>query len=112
MNIKVKRNAFGPQKFSCERMIDIPALRAEPFQAVFIRAPIIVSVGLEITVLAQVPEGIVMARQDNFLVTSFHPEITEDVLVHQYFLDMVSQSRSTAATSANFGQTSTCNVLG
>lgn len=89
MDLKVRRNAFGPQKFSSERLIEIPAIGAEPYNVVFIRAPIIVSCAPNVEVLARVEEGIVMARQDNLLVTSFHPELTEDLRVHQYFLAMV-----------------------
>lgn len=94
MDIKVRRNAFGPQKFSCERLVEIPALGEQPFNVVFIRAPIILSCTDQVSVMAEVEEGIVMARQDNLLVTSFHPELTEDLRVHQYFLEMVNQSLS------------------
>lgn len=90
MDIKVRRNAFGPQRFSSERAIAIPQLRDEPFNAVFIRAPIIQSCGQDVNVMASIEEGIVMARQDNLLVTSFHPELTDDTLVHQYFLSMIT----------------------
>jgi pyridoxal 5'-phosphate synthase pdxT subunit len=89
MDIKVRRNAFGPQKKSSERWIDIPILGEAPFQAVFIRGPIILACRDNVDVLASVEEGIVMARQDNLLVTAFHPEITNDRRVHEYFLAMV-----------------------
>jgi 5'-phosphate synthase pdxT subunit len=89
MDIKVRRNAFGPQRFSFETEIPISELGHEPFPAVFIRAPIIVSCGPSVQVLARFGDGIVMARQDNLLVTAFHPEITEDLRVHKYFLQMV-----------------------
>ncbi len=96
MDIKVRRNAFGPQKFSSERLVVIPELRNEAFNAVFIRAPIILSCGSTVTVLASIDEGIVMARQGNLLVTSFHPELTSDTLVHEYFLSMISEAKSVA----------------
>jgi 5'-phosphate synthase pdxT subunit len=89
MDITVRRNAFGPQKHSFETTLQIPALGADSFPAVFIRAPIITRVGAGVEVLACLPEGIVMARQDNLLVTAFHPEITADRRVHQYFLSML-----------------------
>lgn len=89
MNIKVRRNAFGPQRNSFETAINIEVLGAEPFPAVFIRAPIVVSVSEGVKTLASVQEGIVMARQDNLLVTAFHPEITDDLRVHKYFLEIV-----------------------
>lgn len=101
MDIKVRRNAFGPQKFSSEREIVIPALGAEPFNVVFIRAPVIVSCGEDVQVMATVEEGMIMARQDNLLVTSFHPELTEDLRVHEYFFEMVKQSMQTQRQSAS-----------
>lgn len=95
MDITVRRNAFGPQKKSSERWIDGPVLGDEPFQAVFIRGPIILACKDNVEVLAAVEEGIVMARQDNLLVTAFHPEITNDRRVHEYFLTMVDRWIST-----------------
>ncbi len=92
MDIKVRRNAFGPQRFSCERELAVPELGSEPFPAVFIRGPVIVSCGETVQVMASVPEGIVMARQGNLLVTAFHPEITDDTRVHRYFLSMVAEA--------------------
>jgi 5'-phosphate synthase pdxT subunit len=91
MDIKVKRNAFGPQRRSFESDLVIDALGAEAFPAVFIRAPVIVECGKTVQVLSAIDEGIVMARQDNLLVTAFHPEITDDLRVHQYFLGMVQE---------------------
>jgi pyridoxal 5'-phosphate synthase pdxT subunit len=93
MDIKVKRNAFGPQRNSFEMLLPIEALGEEPFPAVFIRAPIVVSIGSGVQDLARVEEGIVMARQDNLLVTAFHPEITNDLRVHKYFLGIVENYR-------------------
>lgn len=98
MDIKVKRNAFGPQKRSFELDLSIPALGEEAFPAVFIRAPLVLSVGPGVEALASVgkedadAEGIVMARQKNYLITAFHPEITGDLRVHQYFLAMVKEA--------------------
>jgi len=96
MDIKVRRNAFGPQKNSFECFLDIDALGPQPLQAVFIRGPIVLSCGPEVEVLAKVEEGIVMARQKNLLVTAFHPEITKDRRVHEYFLSMVDRYKSTS----------------
>ncbi len=93
MDITVRRNAFGPQKFSREESIVIPALGAEPFPLVFIRGPIVLSAGSNVNVFAAVEEGIVMCRQDNYLVTAFHPELTDDSRVHEYFLSMVNDFR-------------------
>lgn len=89
MDIAVVRNAFGPQKASFETELDIPCLGSEPFPCVFIRAPIIKSVGTGVSVLARMEQGIVMARQGSLLVTAFHPEVVFDKRVHEYFLSMV-----------------------
>ncbi|HEY9678092.1 MAG TPA: pyridoxal 5'-phosphate synthase glutaminase subunit PdxT [Drouetiella sp.] len=94
MDIKVRRNAFGPQRNSFEAQVPISELGEGSFPAVFIRAPIFVSVGDNVHVMASVPEGIIMARQNSLLVTAFHPEITNDLRVHQYFLQMVKGAQS------------------
>jgi 5'-phosphate synthase pdxT subunit len=90
MDIKVNRNAFGRQVESFESEISIPAIGKKPITGVFIRAPLIESVGKEVEVLARLNDGtIVAARQGKLLVCSFHPELTDDTRFHQYFLDMV-----------------------
>jgi 5'-phosphate synthase pdxT subunit len=90
MDIKVNRNAFGRQVDSFEAEISIPAIGKKPIVGVFIRAPLIESVGKEVEVLARLSDGtIVAARQGKLLVCSFHPELTDDTRFHQYFLDMV-----------------------
>ena len=94
LEVVVRRNAFGRQVDSFEVDIDMPALGAEPFPAVFIRAPWVESVGEDVQVLAQISDGdragtIVAVRQGSVLATSFHPELTEDDRVHRYFVDMV-----------------------
>ncbi len=92
MDIKVRRNAFGTQKMSFEEFLDIPELGTEPFPGVFIRAPLILSCGPEVTVLCCTTEGIVMARQNNLLVSTFHPELTNDLRVHKLFLTMIQSN--------------------
>ena len=95
MDIKVQRNAFGRQIDSFETDLDIPELKQatgtkEDYHAVFIRAPIIESVGGDAKVLATVSDGrIVAARQGHLLATSFHPELTGDTRFHEYFLTLV-----------------------
>ena len=100
MDIKVRRNAFGPQRFSFESELDIPELGAEPFPAVFIRAPMIISCGDSVKVMARFGDGIVMARQDNMLVSAFHPEITADNRVHRYFVSMVLDAKDLTVSNA------------
>lgn len=93
MDIKVERNAFGRQLDSFEADLEVPALGDKPFPAVFIRAPIIEDVGNDVQVLAKLPNGTpVAAREDNMLVTAFHPELTDDLRFHKYFLKMAQAS--------------------
>ena len=88
MDMQVERNAFGRQKESFEKPIDIQDF-SSPYNAVFIRAPIIKKIWGKCKVLAKIDKKIVMARQDNTLAVSFHPELTSDLRIHKYFLDMV-----------------------
>ncbi|MDX1687129.1 MAG: pyridoxal 5'-phosphate synthase glutaminase subunit PdxT [Candidatus Promineifilaceae bacterium] len=96
MDIAVERNAFGRQVDSFEADLDVPALngdRGEPFPAVFIRAPRLVGAEEEkgVEVLARLEDGTaVAARQDQWLVTAFHPELSEDDRFHRYFVEMVA----------------------
>ena len=99
MGIHVRRNAFGSQRESFETDLSIPVLGEEPFPGVFIRAPIIESVDDGVQVLARLPESasanglggaIVAAREGNILACAFHPELTEDLRFHRYFLSMVN----------------------
>ncbi len=89
MDVKVKRNAFGRQVDSFEIDLDIKGLEPRgPFHAIFIRAPLMESVGKGVDVLAKLEDGtIVAAQQNNLLATSFHPELTQDPRVHRYFLE-------------------------
>jgi 5'-phosphate synthase pdxT subunit len=93
MDVQVQRNAFGRQVDSFEVDLDIPALGKEPFHAIFIRAPLIESVGKGVEVLAKLDDGtVVAARQGNLLATSFHPELTNDTRFHRYFLERVKKN--------------------
>lgn len=94
MDITVRRNAYGPQKKSFETYLEIKELGPEPFPAVFIRAPQIVGTGNGVTVMATVNDTVAMARQGNLLVTTFHPEITSDLRVHEYFLSILKKPDS------------------
>ena len=94
LDVVVRRNAFGRQVDSFEMDVDVPVLGAEPFPAVFIRAPWVEGVGPDVDVLATISTGeragtIVGVRQGSVLATSFHPELTDDDRVHRYFVDMV-----------------------
>ena len=86
LDATVRRNAFGRQVDSFETDLSMPVLGVEPVSAVFIRAPVLTSVGDNVTVLAQINGQAVAVRQDNVLATSFHPELTTDSRIHSYFL--------------------------
>jgi pyridoxal 5'-phosphate synthase pdxT subunit len=90
MDISVRRNAFGTQLDSFESEINFAGENA---QVAFIRAPIVERVGENVEILSRLDDGrIVAVRQGRLLATSFHPELTGDTTVHQYFVDMVSSS--------------------
>ncbi|MEM0466616.1 MAG: pyridoxal 5'-phosphate synthase glutaminase subunit PdxT [Candidatus Thermoplasmatota archaeon] len=92
MDMCVERNAFGRQKESFEQEITFLGFQ-KPFPAVFIRAPLITEVwGKRIQVLATLDtknQKIVAARQNNLLALSFHPELTTDLRIHEYFFKMI-----------------------
>jgi 5'-phosphate synthase pdxT subunit len=95
MDIYVKRNAFGRQVDSFETDLSVPVLGEKPYRAVFIRSPLIQNVGVGVKILAQLPDGtIVAAQQEKLLVTSFHPELTDDLRFHEYFLKLASMNRT------------------
>jgi 5'-phosphate synthase pdxT subunit len=92
MDIVVKRNAFGRQLDSFEQEIAVPELGAEPFHAIFIRAPAIERVGPRTRVLARLDDGtIVAARQGHMLATAFHPELSHDTRLHAYFVALCAE---------------------
>ncbi len=88
LSITARRNAFGRQRESFEADLDIPVLGGEPFCGGFIRAPVVTSVFGEAQVLARINGIVVAARERNCLATSFHPELTDDLRLHRYFLEM------------------------
>ncbi|GAA2387659.1 pyridoxal 5'-phosphate synthase glutaminase subunit PdxT [Nonomuraea africana] len=90
IDMVVRRNAFGRQVDSFESDL---SFAGAPVHAVFIRAPWVESVGSEVEVLATAPPGdrIVAVRQGPLLATSFHPELTGDTRVHEYFVNMVRE---------------------
>lgn len=90
MDIKVARNAFGRQRESFEIDLPIDGID-EAVRAVFIRAPLIEEAGPNVKVLASFKGQIVAARQGHLLVSSFHPELTDDCRLHAYFVGMVRE---------------------
>jgi 5'-phosphate synthase pdxT subunit len=91
LHITARRNAFGSQLDSFETDLDIPVLGATPVNAVFIRAPIVETTASDVTPLALLADGRVVAvEQGTLLGTSFHPEMTGDTRFHEYFLKKVA----------------------
>ena len=90
MDITVRRNAYGRQinSFITEKVI--PKISPNKIPLIFIRAPFILDIGNSVETLCTVDDNIVAARQNNILVTSFHPELTNDLSVHNYFIKMVN----------------------
>lgn len=90
MDICVSRNAFGRQVDSFETDLAIPAVGEAPFHAVFIRAPIVAEADAQVTVLATLDDGrIVAVQQGHLLATAFHPELTGDSRLHRHFVHMI-----------------------
>jgi 5'-phosphate synthase pdxT subunit len=92
LDVVVRRNAFGNQNDSFETDLDIPELGEPPVHAVFIRAPVVESVGPRAHALATLDDGRVVAvEQGALLATAFHPEVTDDYRFHSRFLDKVGR---------------------
>ena len=91
MDTVVERNAFGRQVASFETDLNVPAMGSEPVRAVFIRAPYLHKVEPNVGILAEYEGKIVFARQGNLLASAFHPELTNDYRIHQYFLKMIDE---------------------
>lgn len=91
MDTVVERNAFGRQVASFETDLLVPAMGPNTLRAVFIRAPYLREVAPNVGILAEYDGKTVFARQGNLLVCAFHPELTPDQRVHQYFLDMIDE---------------------
>ncbi|MDD2233359.1 MAG: pyridoxal 5'-phosphate synthase glutaminase subunit PdxT [Desulfitobacteriaceae bacterium] len=92
MDMTAKRNAFGRQIASFEADLNVPTLGSQSVRAVFIRAPFIQEIAPNVGILAEYDGKIVFVRQGNMLASAFHPELTEDLRVHRYFLKIVEEN--------------------
>lgn len=91
IDIDVRRNAFGRQNDSFETDLAVVGVEGPPVHAVFIRAPIVERTGPDVEILATIDDGRAVAcRQGSVIVTSFHPELSEDLRVHELFLSGVA----------------------
>lgn len=87
MDIKVKRNAYGNQLDSFITYTKIDEVSPNNLELVFIRAPYISEISDKVTILCKIDENIVAAKENNMLVTSFHPELTADTTFLKYFIE-------------------------
>jgi 5'-phosphate synthase pdxT subunit len=91
LDVDVRRNAFGRQVDSFEADIDVPAVGDRPFHAVFIRAPLVETIGRDVNVLARLEDQRIVGVQEGAVIgVAFHPELTEDSRLHRYFLQHVA----------------------
>lgn len=91
MDIEVTRNAFGRQIDSFETYLEIKNIDGPPVKGIFIRAPLVTSIGKGVEVLSKIDsENPVMVLQNKMLATAFHPELTEDTRIHEFFKNLSS----------------------
>ena len=100
MDTTVVRNAFGRQVDSFEVSLDVKGFSSK-YNGIFIRAPAITNVGKDVDVLAKVNEYIVAAQQGNKLALAFHPELTDDLRFHHYFLTIIKNQRTSSTGDKN-----------
>jgi 5'-phosphate synthase pdxT subunit len=89
LDVRVRRNAFGRQVASFEAEVDVKGIDGGPVAGAFIRAPWVADAGPEVEVLAEVDGKVVAVRQGNLLATAFHPELTGEVRLHRWLVDLV-----------------------
>ncbi len=93
LDVQVERNSFGRQRESFEADVEMSSINIPKFNGVFIRAPTIIEVGDNVETISKFNDEIVAVKQDNILATAFHPELTSDVSLHKYFLNMTKQTK-------------------
>jgi 5'-phosphate synthase pdxT subunit len=86
LDIAVRRNAYGTQLQSFEAPLDVQGLSGDPFPGVFIRSPVVEAVGADVEVLAEHRDHPVLVRQGPVWASTFHPELSGDLRIHQAFL--------------------------
>ena len=91
LDVKIERNAFGRQRDSFESEISMEKIGIPKFRGVFIRAPSIMEAGKDVEVLSKFNEKIIAIKQGNIIGTSFHPELTGDLSLHKYFVNLIKK---------------------
>jgi len=94
LDIKLERNSFGRQRESFETDISLDSINIPKFNGVFIRAPSVSDVGSDVEVLSKFNGKIIAVKKGNVIATSFHPELTEDISLHKYFVNLVNSFKN------------------
>jgi len=94
LEIKLERNSFGRQKASFEAEISMDSINIPKFHGVFIRAPSVSEVSSDVEILSKFNEKIVAIKKGNIIGTAFHPELTTDISLHKYFVNLVKESKN------------------
>lgn len=94
LDVDLERNSFGRQRESFEANISLDSIGISNFNGVFIRAPTITTISNDIEVLAKLNEKIIAIKKGNIIGTSFHPELTEDLAIHKYFVNLVKDTKN------------------
>jgi 5'-phosphate synthase pdxT subunit len=95
LDVRVRRNAFGRQVASFEAEVDVKGVDGGPVAGAFIRAPWVADAGPEVEVLAEVEGKVVAVRQGNLLATAFHPELSGEIRLHRWLVDLIAERRTT-----------------
>jgi 5'-phosphate synthase pdxT subunit len=90
LDIKLERNSFGRQRESFESDISLNSIGIPTFNGVFIRAPSISDVGSDVEILSKFNEKIIAVKKDNVIGVAFHPELTSDISLHKYFVNLTN----------------------
>ena len=93
-DVKLERNSFGRQRESFEAEIAMDSINIPKFRGVFIRAPSVSETSSDVEVLAKFNDKIVAIKKGNIIGTSFHPELTRDISLHKYFVNLVKESKN------------------
>lgn len=94
LDIKLERNSFGRQKESFEADVSLDSINIPKFNGVFIRAPSVSDVGSDVEILAKFNDRVVAVKKGNVIGTAFHPELTKDISLHKYFINLVKSFKN------------------
>ena len=94
LDIKLQRNSFGRQQDSFESDISMDSIGIPKFNGIFIRAPSVSDVGSDVEILSKFNEQIIAVKKGNVIGTAFHPELTTDISLHKYFVNLVNSSKN------------------